>query len=535
MEHEIQPFVMPQIREFVSEKMRPWIVVAMVIMVQLSGSIYMAATTEMVGSTALLQEDIMMAGYASLAGMALNFVLMFRLHFRFPLKTIFLTCGVVIIIANLLCMYISNVFLLTLICFIAGFFRMWATFGCNTTIQLWLTPKRDLSVFFSYIYLLVQTMLQISGLTTIYVATFSKWEYMQIFVIGVMLIFLLMTVVLFRNFRTMPKLPLYGIDWLGMFMWGGFLLCTIFVAVYGEHYDWWQSEHIKYATGCGLLLLGINIFRSLIIRHPFIDPRVWTHSATWFPLLLYIFVDILISPSHLFEHIYAEVILGYDAQHLISLNWIAIVGTILGAFFTWRTFAIRKWTYRTMAVYAFVFIAFYLVSFYFIIDYNLDKTTLILPIFCRSFGYVVWAIIALTMVTRLPFDYFFHGVSVQAFVSAATGAAIGSAVLHRWFSITIQKNLMLLGTTFDGVNHQVANLSFEMVYESLQKQAIIVSMKEIFGWLSIIAIGALIVVLVSKSNIRPYKVIMPTFRTIRQLIKRDLRLRGFWRNLQQRS
>ena len=525
MAHEIQPFAIPQMRAFVPEKLRPWIIILMVIMVQLSGGVYLAATAEIVGSAAFLSEDVMMAGYASLAGMALNFVLMFRLHFRFPLKSIFLVCGSVIIIANILCMHITNVFWLTLICFIMGFFRMWGTFGCNTTIQLWLTPKRDLSVFFCYIYLLVQTMLQISGLTTIWVTTLIKWEYMHIFVVGVMCVFLLMTIVLFRNFRTMPKLPLYGIDWLGMFMWGGFLLCVIFVAVYGEHYEWWQSEDIRYATGCGLLLLGLNLLRSTLIRHPFIDPRAWTHTATWIPLLLYIFVDILISPSHLFEHIYAETILGYDALHIVSLNWIAIIGTVFGVFFTWRTFAIRKWTYRSMTICAFFFITVYLVSFYFIIDYNLDKSAFIIPIFCRSFGYVVWAIIALTMVTRLPFEYFFHGVSIQAFVSVATGATIGAAVLQHWLNVIVTKNCMLLGSTLDRINLRATAIPAESLFGTLQQQSLIVSMKEILGWLSIIAIVALIVVVASKSDIHPYRVTMPTFRAIRRLVKHELRIR----------
>ena len=80
--HDIGPFSIPAMRDFVPEKLRPWIVIAIVIVFQLSGGVYLAAVSEMVGSTALLQEDVMMAGYASLVGMSLTFAVMFRLKFR---------------------------------------------------------------------------------------------------------------------------------------------------------------------------------------------------------------------------------------------------------------------------------------------------------------------------------------------------------------------------------------------------------------------------------------------------------------------
>ena len=71
--HEITPFSIPAIRDFVPKGIRPWIIILFVIVFQFSGGIYLAAVSEMVGSLALMQEDIMMAGYASMVGMALTF------------------------------------------------------------------------------------------------------------------------------------------------------------------------------------------------------------------------------------------------------------------------------------------------------------------------------------------------------------------------------------------------------------------------------------------------------------------------------
>ena len=73
--HETGPFSIPAIRDFVPPKLRPWIIIAFVIVFQFSGGLYLAAVSEMVGSTALMQEDIMMAGYASMIGMVLTFAI----------------------------------------------------------------------------------------------------------------------------------------------------------------------------------------------------------------------------------------------------------------------------------------------------------------------------------------------------------------------------------------------------------------------------------------------------------------------------
>lgn len=123
--HEIAPFAIPAMRDFVPQKLRPWIIIAFVLVFQFSGGVYLAAVSEMVGSTALMQEDIMMAGYASMEGMGLTFAIMFRLKFRFPTKVTFFVCGIAIILANLICMYTQSIPVLVATCFLP------ASSGCG--------------------------------------------------------------------------------------------------------------------------------------------------------------------------------------------------------------------------------------------------------------------------------------------------------------------------------------------------------------------------------------------------------------------
>lgn len=521
--HEITPFSIPSMRAFVPEKLRPWIIIAIVIVFQISGGVYLAAVSEMVGSLALMQEDIMMAGYASMVGMALTFTIMFRLKFRFCSKTSLLTCSAAIIVCNLICMYTRSVPLLVAVCFVSGIFRMWGTFECNSTIQLWLTPKRDLSIFFCYIYLLVQGCIQFSGLLTIYTAFWAKWEYMHWLVIGLLLAVMIATLILFRNYRSMKRLPLFGIDWLGALLWGIILMCILFVCVYGEHYEWYESAYIRMATVATVVLLLLNLWRASFIRHPFIAIETWCFKAVYLTFLLYIVVDLLLSPSHLLEHIYMEAVLGYDSLNVISLNWVVLLGTVVGSIFTYFTFARRKWPYQTMTLIAFVAITGYLMMFYFTIDYNLPKETLWLPVFLRSFGYVIIAICFITALCKVPFQNFFQAVSVQAFVSAVLGGAIGSAVLEHWLAVVMKKNAMLLEATLDSVNPLAGHLPFGQLYGAVQQQALMVSMKELYGWLTLAALFCLLLFGLKENAERPFHALHPRYRVIRRWIKHELR------------
>ncbi len=522
--HETGPFSIPSIRDFVPGWIRPWIVVVFVIIFQCSGGIYLAAAAEMVGALSLMQEDILIAGYAGMVGMGLTFTIMFRLKFRFASKTSLLSCAAALIACNLVCMHTRSVPVLVTTCFVAGIFRMWGTFECNSTIQLWITPKRDLSVFFCYVYLLVHGCIQFSGLMTVYTAVWANWEYMHWLVIGLLGTMMLVTVWMFRTYRSMRKLPLLGIDWLGGLMWGLVVLCMIFVCVYGEFYDWYESVYIRMATVAGAVLLLLNLWRSSFIRHPFITPDTWCYPAVYITFGLYLVIDLLLAPSHLLEHIYMEGILGFDELHLISLNWVSVVAVVVGSTFTYLTFARRKWKYKTRTVIGFCCITGYLMWFYFRMDVNLPKAALVFPVFLRSFGYVVIAITFLTALSRVPFQHFFQSLTVQSFVSAGFGGVLGTAVLGHLLKVLVKKNGMLLGAMLDHVNPMVSRIPPGELFGALQRQALLVSMKEIYGWLILGALLCLLLFLLKESTLRPRYALHPRFRLIRRYVKHELRM-----------
>lgn len=524
--HALQgPFDIPDVPNFVPRRLKPWLFIFFVIIIQFSGGVYLAAASDMEGTTALMQEDILMAGYASLIGLAINFAVMFRIKFRFSNRTQLLVAGIVLIAANLICANTESVPVLVITCFIAGWFRMQATLACNSTIQLWLTPVRDMAVFFCYVYILVDSVIQLSGIATIYTAFFSQWEYMHWIMIGLLALMMILVMLLVKPVRGPMFIPLLGIDWIGAILWAGFMMCFTFICVYGNYFDWWDSGEIRAAALLGLVCMIINLWRASFLHHPYISFRAMRNRNVIRATIIYLVFFTLIATEHVFEHTYAASILGFDETNLIDLNWYVFAGIVVGCGFTYLTFALRKWRYKTMTAIAFSLAIAYLAYFYFFIDYGVEKEMLFLPLFFRGAAAVIISIVFLTSIVQsgLPFQVFPQALTINGFTGAVVGATLGPAIIGEFLRHTMAKNASLLGSAIADFNPDTAHVPLGQLYGLVQTQALVVSMKEIYGWLLIIAIFSLMIILVSYGPLRP-AAFFPKWKTVRRTFRRIVRL-----------
>ncbi|MDE7409672.1 MAG: hypothetical protein K2N09_06590 [Muribaculaceae bacterium] len=519
------PFDIPEVPNFIPRRLKPYLFIFFVLIVQFSGGVYLAAASDMVGTTALMQEDILMAGYSSLIGMSINFAVMFRIKFRFSTRTQLLVSAIVLIIANLICAGTSSVPVLVATCFVAGWFRMQATFACNSTIQLWLTPVRDMAVFFCYVYIVVDSVIQLSGIATIYTAFFSQWEYMHWTMVGLLALMMVMVLLLVRPMRAPMFIPMLGIDWIGAVLWAGFMMSFAFICLYGSYFDWWDAVEIRGAALIGLACLCLNLWRASFLHHPYISFRAMSNRNVIRATGIYLVFFTLIATEHVFEHSYAANILGFDETNLIDLNWYVFAGIIAGCGFTYFTFALRKWRYKTMTAIGFAFAIVYLAYFYFFIDYNVEKEMLFIPLFFRGAGAVIISIVFLTSIVQsgLPFQVFPQALTINGFTGAVMGATLGPAIIGEFLRHTMAKNVALLGVNVTDTNPEIAFAPLGQLYGLVQTQALIVSMKEIYGWLLIVSLASLTVILLSYSSVRPFAV-FPKWSTVRRVTKHVVRM-----------
>lgn len=494
-------FNIPDIPDFIPRRLKPWIFIVFVLIIQFSGGVYLAAATAMVGDKALMNEDILMAGYASLIGMSLNFAVMFRIKFRYSNRVQLLAVCMVLIAANIVCALSDCVPLIVAVCFIAGWFRMQGTLACNSTIQLWLTPYRDMSVFFCYVYIVVDGVIQLSGIATIYTSFFMQWQYMQWIMVGLLALMMIAVMLLVRPVRSPMFIPLLGIDWIGSLLWGVFMLCFTFICVYGNYFDWWGAAEIRGAALIGLAVLAINLWRATFLRHPYISFRAMRNRNVVRASIVYLLFFTLMATEHVFEHSYAASILGFDDTNLIDLNWYVFAGIVAGCTLTYFTFALRKWRYKTMTEIAFILAAGYLAWFYFGIGYGVEKEALFIPLFLRGAAAVIISIVFLTSIVQsgLPFMVFPQALTINGFTGAVAGATVGPAIVGEWFSHVLARNIGAIGMS--------------------QPEAMLLAMKEIYGWLLIGALTLILLIAVSYGQLRPFA-IFPKWKNVRRAMRR---------------
>lgn len=125
--------------------------------------VYLGALDGIRGTTNFMIEDVLFLLYATLAGMAVYFPMLFRMKFRFTNQQLLCSSAIVLGVCNVLTMYCQSMPILTVVCFIAGMAKIQGTFECMSNIQLWITPRRDFAVFFPVLHIILLTAIEGSG------------------------------------------------------------------------------------------------------------------------------------------------------------------------------------------------------------------------------------------------------------------------------------------------------------------------------------------------------------------------------------
>lgn len=510
-------------RDFVPDTIRVGLCLLFALIFQFSGGIYLSSVSQMVGSLALKQEDIMMAGYASFVGMTLIFPILFRLKFRFTTRSILICICPLLILCNLITIHTASLPLLVITCFVAGALRMWGTFECLSNVQLSITPTRNFGVFFPVVYLIVLGSIQLSGLVTVYLGYWMNWHYMHLFIVALLLVMWLCAVLLLRDFRFMRPLPLFGIDWIGGILWAIFLLSVIFVLEYGKFYDWFDSSYIWTGVFFLVISLLLSLYRMFTWRHPYLPKEAFLYRNLGSLLLLFLLLCIFLSTPTVLQNIYTGSILKYDVLNNISLNWWNLGGTVLGCVLTYAWHVHWHGGFRTPIFVGFALIVAYQFFMYFVIDPRMNIEWLYLPAMLRGAGYIILYISLTVYVSSIvPFQHFFHVLSIMGFVRTGFGSVMGGAIMERMLQYSLTKNTQLLSITLDPVNRAFSEIPFSGIYGELMQQSLLVSLKEIYGWTCWGGVVVLLVILayrfITVRNIGR----LPGMRHLKQIMKREL-------------
>lgn len=315
--------------------------------------------------------------------------------------------------------------------------------------------------------------------------------------IGMLMVVWICVMCLTRTIRLGKKIPLYGIDWIGLLLWTVMLFAIVFICIYGDFYDWLDSVQIRSCIVIAVVSLLININRMTSIRHPYIDPQVFRYKK--FPVVLFLFLMLclFLTTSSVLQNAFMTSILQYDTLNAISLNWCVFAGILAGAGIVFFRQAVLKKGYKLLISVGFTLIVMYQYYMYFLLIYpDLNIESLYLPNFLKGIGHgVLYISLTIYVAKHIPFKHFFQSLCVLSFIRTSIATPLGSAILNRWMKHLQRDNWRLLSRNMDNLHEWMPDVSLMQLYEEVNTQTMLTSLKELFGWICLLGTVFLVIVL----------------------------------------
>ncbi len=513
------PFRIPTFKDWVPHNVRFAMLIAFAFCFQFVGSVYLGGMNHMMGTRALIQEEIMMAAYSSFIGLTITFPLLFRIKFRFKSRNIIISTALVLALCNIVTMHSSNPFTLCAAGLVAGSCRLIGTFECMSTLQGKLAPNHDQTIFFCVLFCIILTAIQLSGVTVTYMDFFYSWEYMHLAGAMLMLAVALCALTMMKSIRLMEIMPFKGIDWTGMMLWGLFLLSGCFTLLFGKHFEWFESPYIRTGTVVCILSLLLAARQMLHTPQSYFDPELFRFKSLHIACGLITAMILLLATPKVIEGAMLGSILKFDSEATMSINWVVTGGGVLGSLNAFYWLALKRVRYKWIILLGFSSLVSYQAIMYFIIDPRMTLEMFYLPSLLHGFGYTtLYVVLTLYAIRQIPFKYFLQPVGILGFIRTGIGTAAAAALVTQLMTHLVAQNSMMLGMELDAVNPVAAHLPAGVLYGTLMQQAMLVSMKQILGWFTIGGIILLLLILAMpyiKTRFRG----MPSISAYRKIVK----------------
>ena len=480
---------LPNFRDWVPDWMRVALYFVFLFTFQFTNGMYFTAFEQMKSGMSLVQGDVAMMGQTILIGLSFYFPLAFRLKFRFTNKWSLLTAATIQICCNLIFPHLTVMPARILVCYIGGFARLYGTFECFSNLLPRITPTYNYGVFLAVVFFIVLGCINVFDWMQVRIIYAFGWQTMHAVAICFLLLTIVLVMVFMKHFRAMPKMPLYGINWLGMVTWSIFILSLIYIFCYGEQLEWLSSDRIRIAIGVCLLSLGYGIWAMSSLRHPFIDKGAFSLKHFGKILLLFLALDILLSAQTVLQNTYCSAVMGMDYMALADLKWLDFIGQGIGAYFCYVALTKWHWQTRWMTMLGFVFIALYELMMYLLVSASAPTSSLYIPLILCGMGHVtVFIVLTVYVQANCNFTYYFQMLCLLGFIRTGVGGPIGDAMLERSLTALVPYNGLVL------------------------------TLRELYGFETLLAVVFVVVILSTKFT-RSLPGIAPTLRRAYEYVK----------------
>jgi len=448
---------------------------------------------QLVGERNLTMSDTHMFGQTVLTGLCFYFPLAFRLKFRFTNMTSLTIAASCQLIINLIFPHVHSYPLMLLLCYLGGFFRLYGTFECFSNLLPRITPTYNYAVFLSFVFFVVIGCVCIFDWLAIRIIYYYDWKHVHLMAVGLCATVIVLVQIFMRPFRPMPKMPLLGIDPLGMLLWSIFILSAIFAVCYGEEYNWVADRRIRIAIGVSLISLAVCFLRMNHIRHSFIEYGAFKCPNLLNLMILFLGLDIFLGTQNVLQNTLTNSILGYDQITSSQLKWPEFFGAGAAALFCLIARTKWSWHLKTLTFWSMAAMVVYEVLMSQLMWRGINIWHLWLPSFFFGFGHV-GVFIALTVYAQAycDFKYYFQVLCVLGFMRMGIGDVIGIAVWERALTGVMGQHLAEIGLMADYTN----GLNFQQMASAISQEALLATLRELYGWAVVIGVIVLVIILI---------------------------------------
>lgn len=416
-------------KEWVPDKVRVLLYLTYLVAFQFSNGFYFTTMAQLVGERNLTMSDTHMFGQTVLTGLCFYFPLAFRLKFRFTNMTSLTIAATCQLCINLIFPHVTNYWGMLALCYLGGFFRLYGTFECFSNLLPKVTPTYNYAVFLSFVFFVVIGCVGIFDWVAIHIIYYYDWQHIHLMAVMLCAMVIVLVQVFMHPFRPMPKMPLLGIDPLGMVLWTIFILSAIYAVSYGEEYEWLNDRRIRLAIGISCLTLATCFLRMNHIRHSFIEYGAFRCPNLLNLVLLFLGLDILLGTQNVLQNTLTSGVLHLGYLETSQLKWPEWLGAGAAALWCWQCRVRWKWHLKTLTFWSMAAMVVYELLMTQLITPQIGLRHLWLPSFFFGFGHV-GVFIALTVYAQAycNFKYYFQVLCLLGFMRMGIGDVIGDAV-----------------------------------------------------------------------------------------------------------
>lgn len=489
-----EPVRLMNFREWMPDSGRFWLYICFLAVFQFSNGFYFTTMAQVAGERNLTMNDAHMFGQTVLIGLTFYFPLAFRLKFRFTNRTSLTVAAAGLAVINAIFPYVHSYPLMLLLCYAGGFFRLYGTFECFSNLLPKITSTYNYATFLSFVFFVVLGCIHVFDWAAIRIIYYYDWTHIHLLSVALCLAVIVLTNVTMRHFRPMPKMPLYGIDGLGMIMWSIFILTAIYVVQYGEQYGWIADRRIRIGIGACLITLAACFLRMNHIRHPFIEWEAFRCPNLINLLILFLGLDILLGTQNVLQNTFTSGIMGYSQITAAQLKWPEFLGGAASALFCWYTRAKLGWHLKLLTFISMSAVVLYNVWMIDVLSPDMNIEKLWLPVFILGFGHV-GVFIALTVYAQAycNFKYYFQVLCLLGFIRTGIGDTIGVAIWEHALDGCIRQHIANIGFMTDFSGGQ----TFGELAAMISGNALLHTLRELYGWAVIFGMVLLVAILCS--------------------------------------